>query len=102
MALGYNAQASLNVSASWQTQTDGDIIGLLQQQSFPILALYGAKDVIFPTAVIERIAQQYPRCELQVYPSCGHSPQQEIPDEFNNRVLTFADAYLSHHLPTKV
>ncbi len=52
------------------------------QQSYrsiqqPTLILWGREDRVAPLSFGERLAAELPRCELKVYPRCGHFPMIE-------------------------
>jgi 2-hydroxy-6-oxonona-2,4-dienedioate hydrolase len=55
----------------------------------PALVVAGSADLVVPLEACEHIAAQLPAGELAVMEGCGHWPQFERPDEFNERVAAF-------------
>ena len=48
----------------------------------PSLVITGDSDAIVPVADSERLASELPNSELIIIPSCGHVPQEECPQAF--------------------
>ena len=48
----------------------------------PALVITGDSDAIVPVADSERLASELPNAELIIIPSCGHVPQEECPQAF--------------------
>lgn len=57
----------------------------------PTLLVHGAEDPIFPVEWSRRAADRIPDATLAVRPDCGHWPQREQTEVFNQRVLSFLD-----------
>ena len=55
----------------------------------PVLVIQGELDEHATIDHARDIASGVQRGELWLVPAVGHMPPQEIPDEFNRRVLTF-------------
>ncbi len=55
----------------------------------PTLICWGQQDRIIPVAHAHIAAAKIPGARLQIFENCGHMPQLERPDEFNNLVLEF-------------
>lgn len=55
----------------------------------PTLVVWGQQDRIIPVAHAQIAVKTIPGARLQIYDRCGHMPQMEHPDEFNNLVLEF-------------
>ena len=56
-----------------------DHISEIQQ---PSLVVSGDSDMIVPVSDSERLASELPNAELIIIPSCGHVPQEECPQAF--------------------
>ena len=61
----------------------------LQTIMTPTLLIHGEHDKLVPVACAYRAAQLIPNAQLRVMNSCGHWPQRENPDEFNQVTLAF-------------
>lgn len=57
--------------------------------SVPTLVVWGQQDRIIPVAHAQIAVKTIPGARLQLFDRCGHMPQLEHPDEFNNLVLEF-------------
>ena len=57
----------------------------------PTLVVWGDHDRIVPLSHAQRVAAMIPDAELTILENAGHSPQMEVPDAFNQRVLRFLD-----------
>ena len=58
----------------------------------PVLITWGRQDRIIPLKHAETGRKLLVRAEVHVFEECGHMPQLEHPDEFNELVLGFLDA----------
>ena len=56
-----------------------------REHGIPILILHGAEDRIVPVSNSRALARALD-CELAVFPTCGHQPQEELPEEFAGAV----------------
>lgn len=61
----------------------------LRQLKVPTLILWGVEDRIIPVAHAYTAHRLIPSSELHMVAACGHCPQLERPDEFNEVVLDF-------------
>jgi len=52
----------------------------------PVLVITGDGDTVVPVTDSERLDAELPHSELVVLPSCGHVPQEECPDAFEEAV----------------
>ncbi len=52
----------------------------------PALVISGDSDAIVPVADSERLNSELPNSTLTILPNCGHVPQEECPDIFENAV----------------
>ncbi len=57
----------------------------------PTLVVWGEEDRILPVEHARRFARRFPDVQLLVLPDCGHWPQMEQADAFNEAVLSFMD-----------
>ncbi|MCJ7605226.1 MAG: alpha/beta fold hydrolase, partial [Dehalococcoidales bacterium] len=57
----------------------------------PSLVVWGKQDRILPLAHAYKCHEYLPGSELYIFDNCGHMPQLEHPDEFNELVLRFLD-----------
>lgn len=55
----------------------------------PALLIWGENDPWVPLAHGKRLAAELPMAELVTLPACGHCPQEEYPELFNEQVLQF-------------
>jgi 2-hydroxy-6-oxonona-2,4-dienedioate hydrolase len=58
----------------------------------PALLVAGETDRVVPVEAVERMDELLPNSELAVMAGCGHWPQFERPDEFNELATAFLDA----------
>ena len=52
----------------------------------PVLVISGDSDAIVPVTDSRRLHSELPNSELTILPSCGHVPQEECPDLFEEAV----------------
>jgi len=57
----------------------------------PTLLLWGRHDRVVPLWVGERLAEELPQAELEVFERCGHVPPEELPGETLGAVTAFLD-----------
>ena len=57
----------------------------------PTLVVWGKQDAIIPVECGEMYAKLLPNATLKSIDNCGHGPQLEKPQEFNEAVLAFLD-----------
>ena len=55
----------------------------------PTLIVWGAQDRTVPLALGRRGAQVLPNAQLHIFDNCGHEPNLERPDDFNQLVKDF-------------
>jgi pimeloyl-ACP methyl ester carboxylesterase len=55
----------------------------------PALIIWGQQDRIIPVSHAYVAAKKIPNAELHIFDHCGHMPQMEHPNEFNELVLEF-------------
>jgi len=71
----------------------------LRKRKLPALILWGAEDRIIPAGDAEKFNDCLPNSRLIVFPGCGHSPQEEMPEETAAGITEFLGA-ASVMLPT--
>jgi 4,5:9,10-diseco-3-hydroxy-5,9,17-trioxoandrosta-1(10),2-diene-4-oate hydrolase len=67
-------------------QTFRDNLGTI---SAPTLIIWGKQDRVFPVAHASIAEEGIPNARAHLIDNCGHCPQFENPEEFNNQVLEF-------------
>jgi pimeloyl-ACP methyl ester carboxylesterase len=72
-------------TAIWQKSQD-----ILSALGCPALILHGRHDRVVPYQHSARAAELAARAELMIFDDCGHTPQIESPDAFNQALATFA------------
>jgi 4,5:9,10-diseco-3-hydroxy-5,9,17-trioxoandrosta-1(10),2-diene-4-oate hydrolase len=65
------------------------ILGDLKRLDKPLLIVWGREDRVIPVSHAYRAAKELPQAQVWVIPECGHWPQMEKAQEFNERVLKF-------------
>lgn len=73
------------VKSSKPIQLEDQLPGL----SLPVLVITGDDDRIVPTSDSIKAAGLIPNAELVVIPECGHTAQEECPDQFLEAALNF-------------
>lgn len=68
---------------------DEDLAPRLSELSMPVLVVAGDDDRIVPTADSVRLGGDIPGAQLEVFPACGHVPQEECPAAFLQPVEAF-------------
>ncbi|HEV3233021.1 MAG TPA: alpha/beta fold hydrolase [Candidatus Dormibacteraeota bacterium] len=56
-------------------------------EQYPVLIVWGANDRVFPVSHARRAARVLPRARVEVFQDCGHMPQLEQADKFNEVLL---------------
>jgi len=69
----------------------------------PTLLMWGARDLILPSAHLEAARLAFPQARTHLFPDTGHMPQIERPDEFAEvvRPLLVADADADDASPSR-
>ena len=63
----------------------------LDELTLPVLVVTGDDDRIVPTEESIRLAGELPDAQLVVFPACGHTPQEECPQDFLRAVEGFLE-----------
>lgn len=63
---------------------------LLAATTCPILFIHGKQDVVLPFRQSIDCARLNPRAEVKLIEDCGHTPQIEVAERFNEEILAFA------------
>ncbi|NBD18126.1 MAG: alpha/beta fold hydrolase [Cyanobacteria bacterium] len=67
------------------------IVHQLSQITAPTLVIWGKHDPVLPVAHADVAAQGLANARLHIFECCGHFPQIEHPEEFNQLILEFLD-----------
>ncbi len=65
------------------------ILERLRNVDVPLLIVWGREDKIIPVSHAYLAARELPRAQVCIIPNCGHWPQMEKAEEFNEMVLRF-------------
>ncbi len=57
----------------------------------PALVIWGREDRLLPCAQAEILRSRLPRAEVRIFETCGHVPQMEQPEAFNETAAAFLD-----------
>ena len=68
---------------------DEDLAPRLSELRMPVLVAAGDDDRIVPTADSVRLGGDIPGAKLEIFPACGHVPQEECPAAFLQPVEAF-------------
>ena len=82
------ARNIVNVLRSWRKDVDL-LQGMIVRVKVPTLLAWGTRDGAVDIRSADMLRQVLPNCELALFDGVGHLPFEEIPDEFNERVLKF-------------
>jgi pimeloyl-ACP methyl ester carboxylesterase len=85
------ARNTLSVLRSWHKDVEL-LRRYIAQVKVPTLLVWGTKDGAVDIRSAEMLRQVLPASELALFPAVGHLPFEEVPGEFNNRVLEFLSA----------
>ena len=66
----------------------------VRENRAPTLVLWGEEDRLVPVRLGRRLAEEMPRCRLEVLPGVGHVPQFEVPEVTADLVRGFLDEVL--------
>lgn len=78
------------------------ILDRLGELEAPILAVWGKDDLVIPPIREEDVLRVAPESTIRVLPQCGHWPQMEKPDEFNEILLGFLSRSTTSSSPDSV
>ena len=65
------------------------ILNRLGELQAPLLAVWGEDDLVIPPIKEDDVRRVVPDSSVHVLPECGHWPQMEKPDEFNEILTDF-------------
>ena len=71
------------------------ILNRLPEMDARLLAVWGEEDLVIPPIREEDILRVVPDSTVRVLPECGHWPQMEKPEEFNNILIDFLSRSLT-------
>jgi pimeloyl-ACP methyl ester carboxylesterase len=83
---------ALEVVRTWQTDMRQLQAALPSIAALPVLLLWGADDQAVSPSSGLRLLKCFRHAEYVVLPHAGHLPYEEVPDEFNRRVLRFLES----------
>jgi pimeloyl-ACP methyl ester carboxylesterase len=84
------ARAALVETARHIIPADADeLIASYPGISVPTLVLWGRHDGVIRLALGERLAREIPAAQLAIIGDCGHSPQEEMPQEMVQAIGAF-------------
>jgi pimeloyl-ACP methyl ester carboxylesterase len=66
-----------------------DFEGRLNEVEQPVLLIHGEGDQVIDPAESRALAEVFPTAELTLLPACGHFPQDECPDAFQEAVTSW-------------
>jgi 4,5:9,10-diseco-3-hydroxy-5,9,17-trioxoandrosta-1(10),2-diene-4-oate hydrolase len=77
----------------WGAKEDfiNPIMNNLHKINMPTLIIWGDQDNILPVNHAHIALERLPNAEIYVFDSCGHCPQIERADEFNDLLLNYLD-----------
>lgn len=68
---------------------ESDLASRLKEIQVPTLVMTGEDDRIVPVEESIRLSGELPDAQLEVFPKCGHVPQEECPVEFMDALREF-------------
>lgn len=68
---------------------DWMVIDLLPQIKCPVLIVWGQNDRYLPVSQARLANSKIPGSRLLIFPHCGHAPQRECKEEFNELIVQF-------------
>jgi pimeloyl-ACP methyl ester carboxylesterase len=69
-----------------------EVSARLAEVDLPLLLISGDQDKLVPVADTRRVAEHLPNATLRILPGCGHVPQEECPEAFQQAVSEWLDA----------
>jgi pimeloyl-ACP methyl ester carboxylesterase len=82
---------NLNRWDGQRPSTTQPLITGLRSMKMPILVVWGRNDGFIPCAHMQVVVQSVPHATGVLIEACGHIPQLERPQVFNERVMAFLD-----------
>lgn len=82
---------ALQVTESWQEDMQKLEAALPAIASLRTLLLWGAKDQTIPAATGLRLRECFREAAYEILPEAGHLPYEELPEDFNRRLLEFLE-----------
>lgn len=78
----------INILRNWRNDLDR-LQGMISRVKVPTLLAWGTRDGTVDIRSADMLRQVLPNCELALFPGVGHLPFEEVPGEFNVRILEF-------------
>jgi pimeloyl-ACP methyl ester carboxylesterase len=69
-----------------------DVSARLDEIHQPVLLVSGDQDKLVPVTDTRRVAERLPNATLRILPNCGHVPQEECPEAFQQVVSDWLEA----------
>jgi pimeloyl-ACP methyl ester carboxylesterase len=82
------ARNVINVLRNWRKDVYL-LQGMIGRVKVPTLLVWGTKDGAVDIRSADMLREKLPKCELTLFSGVGHLPFEEVPGEFNERVLEF-------------
>ena len=82
----------------WDTGTS-NYISMLAEINQPVLVISGDNDNVVPLSDSERLKAEITNSELIVLANCGHVPQEECPNKFEDAITTWVTQTLAKDMP---
>ncbi|MCF8278583.1 MAG: alpha/beta hydrolase [Flavobacteriales bacterium] len=89
MAIRGSKRALLSTLRNFMLENHVPHYERLNHLDIPKLILWGKEDAILPFAYGKRIHALVPNARFEVFEDCGHIPQYEEPEKFNQMALQF-------------
>ena len=78
----------------WGLREQRFIVDRLDQLEMPVLTVWGENDLILPVEHASSVRDALPNSVVKTLPECGHWPQMEKSDEFNQLLTLFLEGGL--------
>ena len=81
----------MQILCTWNRDLD-ELERAIPSIDVPVLLLWGSRDTAVCPDSAPILASRLPRCELLMFSGVGHLPYEEMPEEFNGRVIKFLNS----------
>ena len=86
-------QSTLSVLKAFENEILSEQSNSFSNIQVPTLIVWGSEDRWIPVSHLENYAQDMPKAKQVILKECGHSPQEELPDQFNPILFQFIHQY---------
>jgi 2-hydroxy-6-oxonona-2,4-dienedioate hydrolase len=83
----------IRVVATAKSAVRMNVSDRLHEVKCPTLLIWGKEDRVTPSFVAEKFHELIDNTELYILDNCGHAPMMELPDQFNDLLITFLNRY---------